>query len=191
MVAQGGGPATGHRIAVLSWGNVVVSTAASAPGGTRTPDPRIRSLRSAIRTCLLRSGIWRLTCENTCSSFVIVAGRFAAFHGIRRPGDGLRSRERRVGPRGRGLATDQRAVSLGALIRDPRGLGRCCDDALQHAGPDLVGTVEGKHEVGQPSLCSTRCEPPRSRLIDQPICSKAARTRRAFVDGQRLTPRRT
>src|SRR5437870_630369 len=95
----------------------------SAPGGTRTPDPRIRSLRSPDSMRQVRRRIVPLAWGDTCSSFVVVAGRFAGFHGLKRPGDGLRSR---------GLAREDRwrrpelraqgRRGLAAFLRGPRGV---------------------------------------------------------------------
>ena len=59
------------------------------PEGLEPPTPRIRSLRSSDVIGKVRRRIGPLAWENTCSSFASVAGRFACFHGPRRPGEGL------------------------------------------------------------------------------------------------------
>jgi hypothetical protein len=65
-------------------------------------------------------------------------------------------------------------------------------DSLQHAGPDLLGIVEGKHEIG-PALLAKYPVRAASITLESTIRfgAEQPKMRRAFVEGQRVMPRRT
>ncbi len=60
-------------------------------------------------------------------------------------------------------------------------------DPGQHLQADLLIIVERETKSSQLTRLSVRCEPDW-RFSCQPIFNRAASTRRAFVDGQLLTP---
>ena len=61
-------------------------------------------------------------------------------------------------------------------------------DARKHTRTDLDAVVKRKNVVGPAGAPRTRCEPPDSRLMDQPILRRAANTRLALAAPHWLIP---
>jgi hypothetical protein len=91
--------------------------------------------------------------------------------------------------KGRGrVARESRGRAMASEILG-REAGRL-RDASEHARPNLLVIVKCKNEVW-PAVATERPMRAGTRLTCQPIRWRAARTRRAFVAGQLLTPLRT